>query len=104
MLTQRHDVVAAVISDPRELELPAIGVVRMEDIESGRQSWVDTQSRRFRERYRVAAAGRQHSIERRIISAGAHPLPLSTGSDWVGDIVAWVMNKRRMRASSGRTA
>ena len=104
MLAQRHDVIAAIISDPRELDLPAIGVVRMEDIETGRQSWVDTQSRRFRERYRVAAKQRRHSIERRIIGAGAHPLALSTDRDWVGDIVAWVMNKRRARAQTGRTA
>jgi uncharacterized protein (DUF58 family) len=104
MLTHRHEVVAAVVSDPRELSLPNVGVVRMEDPETGRQAWVDTASRRFRAAYDRAAADRQQDIERRIIRSGAHLLPLSTGRDWVGDIVTWVLGRRIGAAASGRTA
>jgi uncharacterized protein (DUF58 family) len=104
MLTHRHEVVAAVVSDPRELSLPNVGVVRMEDPETGRQSWVDTASRRFRSAYDRAAEQRRHDIERRIIRSGAHLLPLTTGRDWVGDIVTWVMGRRAGAAATGRTA
>ncbi len=104
MLTHRHEVVAAVISDPRELSLPDVGVVRMEDPETGRQTWIDTASRRFRETYGRAASERQHGIERRIVRSGAHLLPLTTGRDWIGDIVTWVLGRRSGSASTGRTA
>lgn len=104
MLTHRHEVVAAVVSDPRELDLPNVGVVRMEDAETGRQTWVDTASRRFRTAYSRAASERQHDIERRIVRAGAHLMPLTTGRDWVGDIVTWVLARRAGAAASGRTA
>lgn len=103
MLSHRHEVVAAVVSDPRELELPDIGVVRMEDPETGRQSWVDTASRRFRTDYRNAADERRHAIERKIIRSGAHLMPLTTDRDWVGDIVTWVMGRRRAGSASGRS-
>lgn len=104
MLTHRHEVVAAVVSDPRELSLPDVGVVRMEDPETGRQTWVDTASRRFRRAYARAAAERQHDIERTIIRSGAHLLPLTTGHDWVADIVTWVLSRRTGAAATGRTA
>lgn len=104
ILTHRHEVVAAVVSDPRELSLPDVGVVRMEDPETGRQTWIDTASRRFRERYERAASDREHDIERRIIRSGAHLLPLTTGRDWVGDIVTWVLSRRIGSAATGRTA
>lgn len=104
MLGHRHEVVATVVSDPRELELPDVGVVRMEDPESGRQSWVDTANRRFRVDYRLAAESRRHDIERQIIRSGAHLMTLSTDRDWVGDIVTWVMGRRHIAAASGRSA
>jgi uncharacterized protein (DUF58 family) len=104
MLTHRHEVVAAVISDPRELQLPDVGVVRMSDPETGRQAWVDTASRRFRSEYRAAAESRRVETERRIIRSGAHVLALTTGTDWVGDIVTWVMGRRRAGVASGRSA
>lgn len=104
MLTHRHEVVAAVVSDPRELGLPNVGVVRMEDPETGRQTWVDTASRRFRSAYTRAASERQIDIERRIVRAGAHLMPLTTDRDWVGDIVTWVLARRAGAATSGRTA
>ncbi len=104
MLSHRHEVVAVVVSDPRELSLPDVGVVLMEDPETGRQSWVDTASRRFRSAYGRAALDRQRDVERRIVHSGAHLLPLSTGRDWVRDIVTWVLGRRAGAAAGGRTA
>lgn len=104
VLTSRHDVVAAIISDPRELALPDIGVVRMQDAESGRQAWIDTSSRHFRARYADAARARHREIRRRVVRAGAEPLLLSTDGDWVEEVVRWVLVRRRAGAASGRSA
>lgn len=51
IVARRHDVVPIVVRDKFESELPRLGLVLAQDLESGREVWVDTDSRRFRERY-----------------------------------------------------
>ena len=53
---QRHDLVALPVRDPREAELPNVGIIQMLDPESGETVWVDTSLRQVRERYRKMAA------------------------------------------------
>ncbi len=62
MLAKRHDVIALALTDPREQELPAVGIVALEDAETGRVAHVDTGDRSLRERY--AAASRQRRADR----------------------------------------
>jgi uncharacterized protein (DUF58 family) len=49
---RRHDIVGINIIDPREEELPDVGLIRAEDAETGQIGWIDTSSRRLREDYR----------------------------------------------------
>jgi uncharacterized protein (DUF58 family) len=63
MLGRKHDVIALVLNDPREVELPNVGVVALEDAETGRLAHVDTGDRRLREEY--ASTGRRRRAERR---------------------------------------
>jgi uncharacterized protein (DUF58 family) len=63
MLGRKHDVIALVLSDPRELELPNVGVVALEDAETGKVAHVDTSDRRLREEY--ASRARRRRTERR---------------------------------------
>ncbi len=63
MLGRKHDVIALVLNDPREIELPNVGVVALEDAETGRLAHVDTGDRRLREEY--ASTGRRRRTERR---------------------------------------
>jgi uncharacterized protein (DUF58 family) len=58
LLNRKHDLIALVMRDPRELELPWCGIVPLQDSESGEVIWVDTADRAFRRRY--AALARQH--------------------------------------------
>jgi uncharacterized protein (DUF58 family) len=61
---RKHDVVAALVTDPRELEMPPAGLVQLEDAETGRHQLVDTQSEKFRaELARLGAARRQRLEE-----------------------------------------
>ena len=48
-LARRHEVVAVRLTDPMELELPNIGLVVMQDAETGEQIFIDTHDRRFRQ-------------------------------------------------------
>ena len=63
MLGRKHDVIALVLNDPRELELPNVGVVALEDAETGNIVHIDTGDRRLREEY--ASAARRRRTERR---------------------------------------
>ena len=51
IVARRHDVVPVVIRDPMESELPSIGLVPFENLETGETNWVDTSSRRVRQRF-----------------------------------------------------
>jgi uncharacterized protein (DUF58 family) len=51
-LSRKHDLIAVEIIDPREEELPDVGLVKLRDAESGEERWVDTSSERVRESFR----------------------------------------------------
>jgi len=51
-LSRKHDFIAVEIIDPRELELPQVGLVKLRDAESGEERWVDTTSREVRDGFR----------------------------------------------------
>ena len=59
---RRHDLIAIRVTDPREEELPAVGLLRVEDAETGERLLVDTSSRRVRAAYAAAAADRREAV------------------------------------------
>lgn len=96
-LTARHDVVVAHIGDPRERELPAVGLLTLVDPETGRRREVQTASRRLRERFATAADEQWAANARAVRAAGAAHLELSTDRDWMLDVVRFTASRRRRR-------
>ena len=99
-LAARHQVLAVQIRDPREQELPDVGLLTLVDPETGRLREVPTASRKLRERYAEAARRQQASIETGLKRAGAAHLGLRTDRDWVTDIVRHVYAQRRLGRAS----
>jgi uncharacterized protein (DUF58 family) len=97
LLSVRHDVLAIEILDPRELELPDVGILALADPETGTVHEVDTGDRRLREKYAQAAAAQRTAVARAIRGAGAQHLRLRTDSDWLLDIVRFVAAARHAR-------
>jgi uncharacterized protein (DUF58 family) len=95
LLSQRHEVLAIRLWDPREMELPDIGPVIMEDAETGEQLYVDTHDRKFRQRFQEAAQRRQTELEQSFKRAGVDALSLSTEDDLVRAIVRFAKLRRR---------
>ena len=95
-LAARHQVLAVQIRDPREQDLPDVGLLTLVDPETGRRREVATASRKLRERYAAAARTQQASISSALKRAGAAHLPLRTDRDWVADIVRHVYAQRRL--------
>ncbi|HEX5588331.1 MAG TPA: DUF58 domain-containing protein [Acidimicrobiia bacterium] len=102
VLSARHDVLAIEVVDPRELELPPVGLVTLVDTETGRRVEVQTASEKVRARFAAAAAAQRADIAAMVKGAGAEHLVLRTDRDWLLDIVRYVDGRRRRRA--GRAA
>jgi uncharacterized protein (DUF58 family) len=97
LLNQRHEVLAVRLWDPREVELPDIGVIYMEDAETGEQIYVDTHDKRFRQRFQEAARERELNMAQAFKRAGVDMLPLSTGEDLVRAIVRFAALRQQRR-------
>jgi uncharacterized protein (DUF58 family) len=93
----RHDVVIARLTDPREDDLPPVGVLALVDPETGDRHEVQTSGRRFRERYAAAAAARREGIDDALRSSRAAHLSIGTDDDWLRRVVAFVTIRRRRR-------
>ena len=97
LLNQRHEVLPVRLSDPREVQLPDIGLVVMEDAETGDQMYVDTHDRRFRQRFEEAARVREAELAQAFKCAGVKELSLSTEDDLVNSIVRFATLRRQRR-------
>jgi uncharacterized protein (DUF58 family) len=98
LLGQRHEVLGVRVWDRREIELPDVGPVLMEDAETGEQTYVDTHDHNFRERYRQAGRRREAALTAAFRSAGADLLSLSTEEDLVKAIVRFTTLRAQRRA------
>jgi uncharacterized protein (DUF58 family) len=94
-LRERHQLLAVEVLDPRELEIPAAGLMTFVDPESGRQLEVQTSSGKVRAAYAAAAAEQRRRISTALRHSGAAVLQLRTDRDWVNDVVRFVLAERR---------
>jgi uncharacterized protein (DUF58 family) len=101
-LAQRHDVVAVRLFDPLEVELPDLGLLVVQDAETGEQLLVDTHDRAFRRRFSGAAERRETALRLAFGQAGVDTLELSTDDDLVEAILRFAdLRKRRGLLAAG---
>jgi uncharacterized protein (DUF58 family) len=99
---RKHDVVAISVEDPREKQLPAVGLVAVVDPETGQSGVIDTSSSRVRRRYtELAAEARQRKMEV-LRRCGVDLLELSTGEPYEPPFVRFFRERARrvMRAGA----
>jgi uncharacterized protein (DUF58 family) len=102
MLSQRHEVVAVRLYDPLEHELPDLGLLVVQDAETGEQLFVDTHDRTFRTRFAAAAARREDALRAAFGQAGVDALELSTDDQLIDAILRFAdLRKRRSRLAAG---
>lgn len=93
-LSARHDLLAVEVLDPRDLELPDVGTVVLADPETGRQKEVAT-TPLLRREFAAAAAAHREEVATALRRAGTAHLVLRTDSDWVADVVRFVLTRKR---------
>jgi uncharacterized protein (DUF58 family) len=96
-LNRKHELLAVRVWDPRELDLPDVGVVLVEDSETGEQMSVDTSDRGFRRRFKEAAQLRESELAQTFKRAGVDELTLSTEDDLVLAILRFASLRSRAR-------
>ncbi|MBX3589735.1 MAG: DUF58 domain-containing protein [Burkholderiaceae bacterium] len=100
-LAQRHEVVAVRLTDPLERALPDLGLLVMQDAETGEQLFVDTYDRAFRRRFEQVARRRESALREAFAEAGVDVLELSTDDDLVDAILRFAdLRKRRSRLAA----
>jgi uncharacterized protein (DUF58 family) len=96
-LAERHDVLAVRLYDPLEREIPDVGLVTIQDAETGEQLFVDTGEKAFRRRFAAVAARREEELRAALARAGVDALELATGDD-LTDAVLRFAALRRLRS------
>jgi uncharacterized protein (DUF58 family) len=96
-LSARHDLLAVEVLDPRDVELPDVGRVVLDDPETGRQREVET-TPLLRREFAAAASAHRDSVATALRRAHCGHLTLRTDSDWVADTVRFVVATKRHRS------
>jgi uncharacterized protein (DUF58 family) len=96
-LAQRHEVVTIRVVDPLELDLPDLGLVFVEDAETGEQLLADTGDPLFRQRFQAQVQAREHAVGSSMRRAGVMAQRIGTGDDLAGALVDLVRQSRRRR-------
>jgi len=85
---QKHDVVALKVYDPREVEIPNIGLVQFKDAESGKHQWINTSSKRFREEYKKWWNDTDQKTLATFQRSGVDNVSIRTDDDYVKSLIA----------------
>ncbi len=101
-LARRHEIIAVRLVDPLEVALPDLGMVVMQDAESGEQMFVDTHDKAFRRRFAQAAADRDAALCDAFARAGVDALELSTAEPIDEALLRFIrLRKARARLAGG---
>ena len=95
---RRHDVVAVHIEDPRERALPNVGMLAIEDAETGEVVELDTANPSVRDRFSQEAHERSRRLVSDLRAEGVDTLQLNTGSPYMPALQRFFKNRERRRA------
>ena len=97
VLGRRHDLIAVSVSDSRELKLPDIGLVELEDAETGDIVLIDSANREVRKRYESFSLARAGKLAEMLRSMGIDQIRIETGRPYIRDMMAFFKNRERRR-------
>lgn len=92
---RRHDIIALTITDPRELEMPNVGILELEDSETGKRILVDTRVRRVREAYQRLAADKAQQKSRILRSANVDTIDVFTDKPYIEPLLKFFRMRER---------
>ena len=97
IVARKHDLVAMQLVDPRERELPEVGLVRLRDAETGREVLVDAGDRRVAEGYAARTRRRQEDLERTMRRAGCDLVTVDVSESVVEPLQRFFRRREKAR-------
>lgn len=102
LLARRHEVIAVRLYDPLEIDFPDLGLIVMQDAETGEQLFVDTHDSGFRRRFAEAAQKREATLRSAFAEAGVDCLELATDDRLDEALLKFTrLRKRRSQLAAG---
>lgn len=95
VIGKKHDLLAVSITDPREISLPNVGLVELEDAETGELVLIDTGSLRVRQKYEETGRARQERLKKMFRSMDIDQIEILTNRDYVVDLVRFFKTRER---------
>jgi uncharacterized protein (DUF58 family) len=92
---RRHDLIAVLLADPREQRLPVVGLIELEDAETGERVLVDSGSAEVRRAYQLAGEEARAALSRLCSSAGIDLLPITVGEEPARVLVRFFLARER---------
>jgi len=92
---KRHDVIAVTITDPREIDLPNVGILRLNDAETGQNFTVDTSNTNFRRQYRQDSVNRIKDREKMLRSINVDNINVRTNEPYVKELIKFFKSRER---------
>jgi len=93
ILGKKHDLIAVSLTDPREIAMPDVGLIELEDAETGELVLIDTGSRRVRKRYEQLGRERTVRLRDLFASSGVDHIGVHTDRDYVRDLVRFFITR-----------
>ena len=97
---RRHDLIAIPVVDPGEEDLPDVGIVTLEDPETGEQIDINTSNRALRGAYLALEDRRKKSVEQEFLKVGIDMIPLRTNEDYLHVLRAFFARREKRRFSA----
>lgn len=94
--SKKHDLIGIQVYDKRDAQLPSIGLVKVSDLETGNEQWIDTSSKNLRKAYGQAWYTRQQQITSLFTELGIDMISVATNEDYVKALIA-MFKKRGVR-------
>ncbi len=94
---RRHDLIPIVVTDPREMTLPNVGLIALEDPETGEAALIDTTSRSLRERYANRMRAQREERETMFRRMDTSTIDIRTDQSYVEPLVRFFHQKERRR-------
>lgn len=94
---KRHDMVAITITDPREIRLPPVGLIELEDVETGEEVLIDTNDKAWLQAYQKMNIQRREERDRQFRLMGVDAVHISTDRPYIDPLIQFFRMRERKR-------
>ena len=94
---KRHDMVAITITDPREIRLPPVGLIELEDVETGEEVLIDTNDKAWLQAYQKMNIQRREERDRQFRLMGVDAVHISTDRPYIDPLIQFFRMRERQR-------